>query len=530
MSRPPQKIEGIVFPPNDKGERSSTDINKLVFAAAASATDPELGKQILAEKNWRYRYNKWVLKLVQENLKTPEGALKAAEQGLDALYKNMEFVRDGNTWKFGEAMQQIKGTFHTGVIKGKKSRPDSFDLGVPYKGKELRGEALIKQLKKWADYGTIEPSTAEAIASVANNSKWLDLSDKYFVLLGAGSAMGPFLALVALGANIIALDIDRPNVWKRLISIVEDSSATITFPLKKPQSEIKDNDDLYANAGANLITQAPEVLNWLKDQHKDKPLVVGCYVYLDGEAHVRVALACDAIMKGITESRKGTTLAFLCTPTDIHVIPDEARRASEANYSSLSLSNLLVLPVKLLGGGKYLAKNALPPVKTKDGKEISIVDGLSVVQGPNYALAKRMQHWRAIIARASGSAVSSHIAPSTTTVSVIHNRSIKWAYDGMPYFPPMEIFDQETSNAVMAALLIHDIRNPQAVANPSVKLDNPYELFKHYGFHGGMWRVGYKVDTIGEVSVLIHFIKVLRPLIFVLVLAVAYFFYQRLNI
>jgi hypothetical protein len=30
---------------------------------------------------------------VQENLKTPEGALKAAEQGLDALYKNMEFVR-----------------------------------------------------------------------------------------------------------------------------------------------------------------------------------------------------------------------------------------------------------------------------------------------------------------------------------------------------------------------------------------------------------------------------------------------------
>jgi hypothetical protein len=59
------------------------------------------------------------------------------------------------------------------------------------------------------------------------------------------------------------------------------------------------------------------------------------------------------------------------------------------------------MPVKLLGGGRYLAKNALPTVKTRDGKDLSIVDGLSVVQGPNYALAKRMQHWRAVVARYS---------------------------------------------------------------------------------------------------------------------------------
>jgi hypothetical protein len=37
---------------------------------------------------------------------------------------------------------------------------------VPYKGKDLKGDALLAQLKKWADYGTIEPDAAEAIASV----------------------------------------------------------------------------------------------------------------------------------------------------------------------------------------------------------------------------------------------------------------------------------------------------------------------------------------------------------------------------
>jgi hypothetical protein len=83
---------------------------------------------------------------------------------------------------------------------------------------------------------------------------------------------------------------------------------------------------------------------------------------------------------------------------------------------------------------------------------------------------------------------------------------------------------------VMGSLLIHDIRNPKSVANPSVKLDNPYELFKHCGFHGGMWRVGYKVDTIGEVSVLIHFFKVLRPFLLILVVVLAFLYFRRLNV
>merc|ERR1712137_790818 len=54
-------------------------------------------------------------------------------------------------------------------------------------------------------------------------------------------------------------------------------------------------------------------------------LIIGCYVYLDGEAHVRVVLACDAVIQGMCEKRKAA-IAFLCTPTDLHVIPEEARK------------------------------------------------------------------------------------------------------------------------------------------------------------------------------------------------------------
>jgi hypothetical protein len=333
---------------------------------------------------------------------------------------------------------------------------------------------------------------------------------------------------MALGANIIAIDLDRAPIWKRLLTIAEQSCGTITFPLKKPQAELKTKEELYDNAGSNLITQAPEIYNWLLPLYPGLPLVVGCYVYLDGEAHVKVALACDAIMKGLCENRKSVSLAFLCTPTDIHLIPEEARRDALGKYNSWGWRNLAVAPVRMFGGNQYLVKNALAPVKSQDGKaEFSYVDGLTVAQGPNYALAKRMQHWRAIVARASGCPVSSHIAPSTSTASVVHNKKFAWAYDGMPFFQPLEIFEQETSNAVMSAILVHDLSNPQAVANPNVPLKNPLEMFKYNSFHGGIWRIAYKVGTIGEVSALIHFIKVLRPFFFLAILAIVFGLFYR---
>jgi hypothetical protein len=104
----------------------------------------------------------------------------------------------------------------------------------------------------------------------------------------------------------------------------------------------------------------------------------------------------------------------------------------------------------------------------------------------------------------AGCIVSSNIAPSTSTVSVTSNKMFAWAYGGMPTFKPMEIFAPETSNAVMAALLIHDIRNPDSVSNPKNKLSNPLELFQSGSFHGGPWRTAFTLDSIGAPSAVIH--------------------------
>ncbi len=166
--------------------------------------------------------------------------------------------------------------------------------------------------------------------------------------------------------------------------------------------------------------------------------------------------------------------------------------------------------MRILSSGRLLKKNAKNPV-SGDGGDFYMINGVSVAQGPNYILAKRLQHWRAVIARSKGCIVSSNIAPATSTVSVTQNRTFAWAYEGMPYFKPYEIFAPETSNAVMSAILFSDLNDAKRFSSPKTSLKNPNQLFSEGSFHGGNWRCAFEVDSIGETSVLIYFSRVGAP-------------------
>merc|ERR1719408_160599 len=128
---------------------------------------------------------------------------------------------------------------------------------------------------------------------------------------------------------------------------------------------------------------------------------------------------------------------------------------------------------------------------------LAVVDCIIPEQGPNYILAKRLQHWRAMVSRDAGCIASSNVAPSTATASVLSNVLFALGYKGMSSFRPMEITYQETSNAVMAALLIRDVRDPTSAANPKTPLRNPLNLFTDNSFHGGCWRAGWKFSSLG---------------------------------
>jgi hypothetical protein len=224
-------------------------------------------------------------------------------------------------------------------------------LEIPYQGGTLSGAKLQEKVQEWIDYGTIEPSAGQAIIQCIEHPEWLnEIKNRYFVLLGAGSAMGPLLVLMALGANVIAIDLDRPGIWKRLIGIARKSPGSITFPMKVEQSKCATDDALFEAAGCNLFTHTPMIRDWLMQLYPGKAFTVGCYAYLDGALHVQVSLAMDAICQDLSEKRKNTSLAYLCTPTDLHLIPKEAHEAAKENYKSFS--------------SKLYCKSDWPPVES----------------------------------------------------------------------------------------------------------------------------------------------------------------------
>merc|ERR1712057_82588 len=493
VERPP---EGVEFPLDENNRRSTMAFNAAAFEASVITVDPGLAAKIGQEApKWRKKYSKYVVENVKLSAKSTGNALAIANAGLDYLHDNMVFIRNERSMPLRTAMYGFKqDKFATATVKGSARMPSKQEYEVPYKNKTLRGDDLLVQIDKWVNAGVIEVSCGHAMNEVALRSEWLDLSDVYFVMLGASSAMGPYEFLMNHGANVIAVDIDRPHIWKKLITIAENSCGTLTFPMKKPKA----SENLADNVGCNLLTETPEIRNWLQSVHKGKSLVIGSYAYLDGALFVKLSMAMDAIAKDLVQSRKNTALAYLCTPTDCHIGTAAANAVATKNYKRSPLwQTVLSLLVTV-------KRNSYRHVEDDVGNHYHCVDAIVPEQGPNYILAKRLQHWRAIVTRESGSIVSSNVAPATRALSVVHNLSFKMAYGGMKHFKPLEVFDQETSSAVMAGLLVYDLKCASSASHPSTELGNPLCLFSENSFHGGAWRCGYKYSTIGTSAVLMY--------------------------
>jgi Protein tyrosine phosphatase-like protein, PTPLA len=347
--RPPPPPRGLSWPVTDTTTsasqpptRGSTETNVAIVAAALGAVNADKANAAnAARRSWRFTYWKHIRSMVEEQCKSSEVALQIAETGLQKAYELFEFIApDGTAVSLQEAMTSKNSvSFFTGSVKGQGTAKLS-QFEVPYKGRTLSGQALKDQVQKWVDYGTIEASAGVAIQNCVDHPEWIEktMQDRYFVLLGAGSAMGPLHVLLAMGANIIAIDLDRPHIWKRLIALTKGSVGSITFPLAIDPKTLDPNDEdaLCNAAGCNLFTHTPMIRDWLMQLKPGKPFTIGCYAYLDGALHVQVSLAMDAICRDLSEKRPNTSLAYLCTPTDLHLVPKEVHEAQEKSFKEYS--------------------------------------------------------------------------------------------------------------------------------------------------------------------------------------------------
>lgn len=491
---------GVCFPIGGDQRRSTSATGRAIFADSVRGIDPMLADRIEHTKDWRSGYLEPVRDIVSAAALSANAALTISRDGLESAHRRFRFRRGSVDVNLHEALAQFTAPGLASVtVHGMSSRETDFSL--PYRGKRLFGAEIRRRVDRWVADGIAEPSLANAIHLVLDNPDWLDLHDVNVVLLGAGAEMGPTRALLRWGANVHAVDLPRAETWQRLISITRNTSGTLRIPISLDDSgtppfvvdgRVHPDDDftVAAVAGTDLLEQMPEVRTWIAEIQG--PFVLGNYAYADGALHVLVSMAADAIAADLLNQRDDITLAFLATPTDVFMVPMAAVEESRRRWSERGIGGLLQAPLRLL---KQFEPNYPTTVTTASGVEVGINDSLVPQQGPNYVLAKRIQRWRALDARSSGVAVSLNLAPATRTQSVIKNRALAAAYAGAGRFG-VEVFEPATSTALMAALLVHDLRNPGAAANPATQLANPMDLFAQAANHGGLWRVAYEPRSV----------------------------------
>lgn len=485
-------LDGLQFPIKNPNTKPSTSkIGREIIAEALSTVDSDLSALAFKEKKWRKTYPKYFKALVESGIQNVDHPIEIAELGLNKAHQSFDFYKDGKKHSFANVMDLASQTLHTFTFKGESSvEPEWY---VPYKGKKLQGDALLEQIEIWENNGIVEPSHAHALREAVAHPEWFDLSDRTMVLFGAASEAGPLTWLSKWKANILAVDLPNERVWDRILNTVKSGNATLYAPSQENLDANADVEILKSKLGANLLTQTPEIAQWLIENPHD--LDLAAIAYLDGEKHVRVAMAMDAIMQFVSTHKANTSLMFMCTPTDVYAIPKAIVEASSAKFNDRShLEKTLSKAVSSLSLKHLFKENSSALYQSDNGKEYGIADCLVIEQGPNYALAKRIQQWRATLARHKGQHVSINIAPSTTTHSVTKNPLLKAAFNGASLFD-VEAFEPATTNAIMAGLWIHDLRHPQSVANPEVKLDHPLELMMEGANHGGLWRVAYLART-----------------------------------
>ena len=462
---------GVVFPLVD-GRRSTAATGRAVVADALRSVDPVGAAAAERETNWRAGYLVHFRRLVEAGLPSADAALTIARDGLSSVHSRMQWGDpDAADGPLASAFGHPAAPLRTEEVR--RSGEPERELSVPYRGERLRGDALRRQVDAWVEAGVAEPSLAEVVGAVLDHPEWLALPGRTTVVLGAAAEMGPLRSLLRWGGTVAGVDLPRPGLWERLLTDTADSAGRLLLPARRGDGP------LHERAGGDLVHDLSTVGAWVGGL--DGPLVLGNYVYADGATNVRVSAAVDALTEHVVErrGRAEVALSFLATPTDVFAVPGDAVAASVDSYAHRRVSKALRVPLRTLSGGRLLRRNYVP------GEDPGVNDSVVTQQGPNYLLAKRIQRWRAAVARDEGATVSFHIAPPTRTRSVVKNRALAAAYAGAHRFG-IEVFEPGTSNTLMAALLVHDV-----MTGPRATEGHPWRDEAHAAVHGGLWRAAY---------------------------------------
>ena len=417
---------GSVVLPRQDGRASSTVVSQGMCAGAASGL-PRVRNTIEEAKPWRKQYRYAMEEL--SRVDAPARGSRCARDGLNALYSLLHFA-DGRELAKAEMQSPNNGG---GVITGRGFGSET-DPGITID--ELSGEALISHLRAWEKQRIMQPAATSALVEIVRKPELLDLQGLTFVCLGAGAELSPAPQLLTWGADVAAVMRPGTDRAARLQRIAAASSGRLFIA----------PDD-----ACDIVREPERIAGWVAEL--PGRLVIVDTLYAPGADFLLAAAGADIIERLVSEARPDTMLAWIGSPTDAYMLDEVAVSETLADNRW----------AKIAAG---YAKAARVRAARADGVYPGFVD----VQGPNYAAAKRIGRWRATVERAAGRQISYNVGPMSLTRSVLDSAVLRAAYGGMakigmPALPP------DVSASVMTALLVWDIKHPEAVESDTFLTD-----------------------------------------------------------
>ena len=332
------ELAGVVFPTSADGRRSTSALGRAVTADALRAADPAGALDAERDTNWRTGYVAHFRLLVEAGLPSRKAAVSVARDGLESLHRRMRVADAGGGETGLDTLLSAPGHRRVTTVTVPGTGPPGDGLSLPYRGGQLRGDALARRLDAWVDDGVIEPSCADAIRTVAAHPEWLRLPGRTIAMLGAGTEVGPLAPLLGWGARVIAVDLPRPAIWERILDTARRSAGTLLVPVAAQQAA-------RAGPGAGVRpSRSGPAWTWPATSPMSptgSAPWTGRWCWATTSTRTAPpTCACpprsNALTVRLQAGRGDTALAFLATPTDVFAVPPEAVAQSARAYAARS--------------------------------------------------------------------------------------------------------------------------------------------------------------------------------------------------
>lgn len=330
-----------------------------------------------------------------------------------------------------------------------------------------------------------EPKVIEALQNLSNEN----IQNELLIALAGGAEYSPARTWLDWGGVTAIVARNRKELWLELIIRARSSSGTLYVPVLKSRTnkniqELSD-EELAEVAGLDLIEDYVAISGWLSSlaRSETRRLVLGSYAYAPGVKHLEVQAVQHCLARVLTENlpKSRVVLTWLATPTDSYGVSLDVLAEIKDRYFKRSSGT------KIRDFIFGLRANNPGIFQTDKGESLVIIDSTSSMQGPSYALAKRVQRWLAYEQLYADRGVAYLVSPPAKTHSVLSKKILKATYKGAPAFG-LKPFETQKAVDLSAALLLSELRDPKRV--------KPMASYLDLAVHGGLWRLIYSPKSV----------------------------------